>query len=126
MRRWLSYAAAGLPLTLLAALVAAALTGDAARPGIWFAAGLAYLLQLAAFGVLVAVSEQPQAFLAGWAGGILLRFAAVGAVAFWLGRDPVLPQAATLLSLVAFMMLLLLLEPVFLHRPLRWKASGRS
>jgi len=115
VRRWLSYAAAGLLLTLAAALVTAALVRDEGRAGVWFAAGLAYLLQLAAFGVLLAVRDDPQHFLVGWAGGILLRFGALGAVAFWLGRRPVLPRAETLLSLVGFMMLLLLLEPVFLN-----------
>lgn len=118
MRQWLSYAAAGLGLILPVALVAAALVADPARPALWCAAALAYVLQLAAFALLLKVREDPQLFLAGWAGGILLRFAAVGAVAFWLARSAAFPPAATLLSLVGFMMLLLLLEPVFL-RPRR-------
>jgi len=115
VRQWLSYAAAGLGLTLLVALVATALVADLARPGLWFAAGLAYVLQLAAFALLLRVRDHPQLFLAGWAGGILLRFAAVGAAAFWLARTAAYPPAGTLLGLVGFMMLLVFLEPVFLR-----------
>lgn len=115
MRRWLSYAAVGLGLTLLAALVATALVAGGSERAVWLAAALAYGLQLVAFGMLLAVRDRPQLFLAAWAGGILLRFGAVGVVAFWLARRPVLPPAELLLSLVVFMMLLLLLEPVFLH-----------
>ncbi|NJD10840.1 MAG: hypothetical protein FIB01_10570 [Gemmatimonadetes bacterium] len=115
MRQGLSYAAAGLGLVLVAALAAVVLAGGGAARAVGLAALLAYGLQLVAFGVLLAVRADPQLFLAGWGGGILLRFGAVGAVAYWLSRDPELPRAVTLLSLVAFMMLLLLLEPVFLH-----------
>ena len=116
MKDWFSYAAAGLLLTLLAALVAAALVGADAHSGVWFAAALAYVLQLVAFGVMVALRSNAQLFLIGWAAGIFLRFAAVGAVAFWLTRTRALPLEATLVSLVAFVVLLLLLEPVFLRR----------
>lgn len=115
MRSWLSYAAAGMLLTLLAAVIAGWVSGPAGRSGVWFAAGLAYVMQLVAFGVLRAARDAPQLFMGAWAGGILLRFGAVGAVAFWLRRDPVLPLAATLVSLVVFVVLLLLLEPVFLR-----------
>ena len=112
-------------MTLLAALVATALVGVGSRPAVWLAASLAYVLQLIAFGVLLAVRDDPQLFLAGWAGGILLRFGAVGAAAFWVAGRPELPRAETLLSLVAFMMLLLFLEPVFLH-PRRSGGSART
>lgn len=116
MKDWLSYAVAGLLLTLLAALVAAALVGAEGRAGVWFAAALSWVLQLAAFAALVSLRRNPQLFMIGWAAGIVLRFGAVGVVAFWLSRTRVLPLDVTLLSLVAFVVLLLLLEPVFLRR----------
>lgn len=116
MKSWFSYAAAGLLLTLLAALVAAALVRPEARAAVWFAAGLSYVLQLAAFGAMVALRSNPQLFMVGWAAGIVLRFGAVGVVAFWLSRSAALPRDVTLISLVAFVVLLLFLEPVFLRR----------
>jgi len=116
VKRWAGYAAAGLLLILVAALVAGQLVGPSGREGVWFAAVLSYLVQLVAFAMLLAVREQPQLFMAGWVGGIGLRFAVVGLVAFWLTRSRALPLEATLLSLVAFVVLLLFLEPVFLRR----------
>lgn len=116
MKSWFSYAVAGLLLTLLAALVAAALVGADARAGVWFAAGLSYVLQLAAFGAMVALRANAQLFMIGWAAGIILRFGAVGVVAYWLTRTNALPREATLISFVTFVVLLLFLEPLFLRR----------
>ena len=56
---------------------------------------------------------------AGRAGGLALRFGAVGGVAWWLSRSAALPREAALLSLVGFAFLLLLLEPLFLRWDLR-------
>ena len=119
MKAWLAYAATGLVVTLAGVLVALLLVDAAAAPAVWFAAGLAYALQLASFAVLVAVRGRNELFLAGWAAGLVARFAAVGGVAFWLSRDEVFPREAALLSLVAFVFLLLLLEPLFLRRGLQ-------
>ena len=47
---------------------------------------------------------------------VVLRFGAVGAVAFWLSRSPVLPRDVTLVSLVGFVVVLLFLEPLFLKQ----------
>ncbi|MEX0907045.1 MAG: hypothetical protein WD054_01850 [Gemmatimonadota bacterium] len=91
----------------------------ASAPAIWFAAALAYVLQLAAFAALVAVRSRNEMFLAAWLAGLVLRFAAIGVVAFWLSRYPVFPQEPVLIGLVAFLFVLLLLEPLFLRRGLQ-------
>lgn len=119
MKAWLSYAAAGLGVTLAGVLVALLIVDAEAAGAVWFAAGVAYTLQLASFAALVAVRGRSELFLAGWAVGLVARFAAVGVVAFWLSRDEVCPRQAALLSLVAFVFVLLLLEPLFLRRGLQ-------
>jgi hypothetical protein len=112
------YAAAGLVLTLVAAGVATLVVPAAGTGAIWFAAGLAYTLQLVAFAALVAVRDRHHLFLLGWMAGMVLRFLAVGVVAYWLTHDPVFPRGTALISLVGFVFLLLLLEPLFLRRHL--------
>jgi hypothetical protein len=77
------------------------------------------LVQLLAFGLLLMLRGQPQLFMAAWLSGMVLRFGVLGAGAFWLTREPVLPRGTALLSYVAFVFLLLLLEPLFLRRDLR-------
>lgn len=119
MKAWLAYALAGGALVLVGALVATLVVSPGARGAVWFAAGVAWVLQLVAFAGLVAVRGRSEMFLVGWLGGLVMRFLAVGLVAFWLSRDPVFPLEPALLSLVAFVFLLLLLEPLFLRRGLQ-------
>lgn len=119
MRAWLTYAGASLIVTLVGAGVATLIASGSAVGALWFAATLAWVLQLVAFAVLVAVRERNELFLLGWLGGLVLRFGAVGVVAFWLSRNEVFPAAPTLLSLVAFVFVLLLMEPLFLRRGLQ-------
>ncbi|CAN5811879.1 hypothetical protein BH23GEM9_BH23GEM9_14840 [soil metagenome] len=119
MKAWLSYAAVGLAVVLVGSGLAAALLDPAAARAVWFSGAVAYAVQLAAFAGLVLVRERNELFLLGWLLGLALRFITVGLVAFWLSRDPVLPLRPALLSLVAFVMVLLLLEPIFLRRDLR-------
>lgn len=119
MKAWLAYAMVGGVVTLAGALLGSVLVADAAVRAVWFAAALAYPLQLLAFAVLVAVRERQNLFLLGWLGGLVLRFLTVGVVAFWLSRTPVFPIEPALLSLVAFVFVLLLLEPLFLRRGLQ-------
>ena len=114
-RSWLAYAAAALALLSIAAGVATLLVSGAAVKAVWVSAALAYVLQLIAFAGLVAVRESPQLFMAGYLAGMALRFGALGGVAWWLSRSAALPREAALLSLAAFVFLLLLLEPVFLR-----------
>lgn len=105
-------------MMVVAAGVATLLVPAAAAAAIRFSAALAYALQVVAFGLLVAVRERQHLFLLGWLAGLVLRFGAVGVVAYWLTHDPVYPRGAALLSLVGFVFLLLLLEPLFLRRHL--------
>lgn len=117
MRAWGAYALTALGVTAPAAALTAWLV-DAPSEAVWVGAGVALLVQLAAFGALVALRDRGTLFLVGWLGGMLLRFGAVGVMAVWLSRTDALPQAAALVSLVGFVFLLLLLEPVFLRRKL--------
>jgi hypothetical protein len=119
LKAWVAYAGAGLAAVVLITIVAAALVEPAVRPAIMIAGGIAYALQLVAFGLLLALRDKPQLFLAGWLGGMLLRFGTLGACVFWASRTTVLPRAPLVFSLVGFVFLLLLLEPVFLRWDLR-------
>ena len=119
MKAWLTYAAVGCAVTVVGAAVGSLLVPSGAVAAIWFAAGLAYALQLVAFGALVVVRGRNELFLIGWLAGLVLRFAAVGVVAFWLSRTPVFPRTAALVSLVSFVFVLLMLEPLFLRRGLQ-------
>ena len=119
LKAWLAYAVAALVVIGVAAGVGTLLVSKAVVPAVWFAAGVAYVLQLIAFAGLVMVRNRAQLFLAGWLIGMALRFGAVGGVAWWLSRSAVLPREAALVSLVGFVFLLLLMEPMFLRWDLR-------
>ena len=116
---WTGYALAALIVTIVLAGSASWLAGSDNVRAVWFAAALAYGLQLAAFALLLALRAQPQLFMAGWLGGMVLRFGVLGVCAYWLGRTAVLPRGTTLISFVGFVFVLLLLEPVFLRWDLR-------
>jgi hypothetical protein len=119
IKAWLAYAAAGLLATALVAFVVIALSPAQYTRAIVTAAVVAYALQLAAFAALLAVREKNHLFLAGWLGGMLLRFGVVGAMLYWSTRSATLPVMPLVLSLVGFVFMLLLLEPVFLRWDLR-------
>ncbi len=116
---WLAYALTGLVATIVAAALASALVAADAVRAVWVAAAIAYGLQLIAFALLLALRARAEGFLAAWLGGMVLRFGALGLCAYWLSSSSTLPRAATLLSLVGFVFMLLLLEPVFLRWDLR-------
>jgi hypothetical protein len=119
LKAWLAYAAVSLVITVIGVLVGTAVQGPEAASAVRFAGILAYVIQLAAFAGLVLVRDRSDLFLVGWGAGLLLRLAAVGLVAAWLSRDPVLPIRPALLSLVAFVFVLLLIEPLFLRQGLQ-------
>jgi hypothetical protein len=116
---WLMYAGAALLVTLAGTALALLIAGPEAAGAVRFAAALAYVVQLAAFAALVAVRGRNDLFLLGWVSGLILRFLTVGVAAVWLSRDPVVPARPALMSLVAFLFVLLLLEPLFLRRDLQ-------
>jgi len=114
-RAWAAYAATGLVLSAVCGGLVSLLLAGAAERAMWLSAVIAYGLQLIAFAGILYGRRDPNLFLASWLSGMVLRFGAVGVVAWWLARSEVLPMEAALLSLVGFVFLLLLLEPVFLR-----------
>lgn len=119
MRAWTAYALTAAVVTAVAAVLISLVGGGGIRSAVWLSAGFAFALQTIAFTLLLLVRDRTDLFMAGWLGGLVLRFAAVGGLAFYASRFTSLPLAALLLSLVAFVFLLLLLEPVFLRWDLR-------
>jgi hypothetical protein len=119
LRAWLAYALTAAVVVVVAALAISLLGGPSINRAVWLAAAFAYGLQAIAFAMLLLVRDRTELFMAGWLGGMMLRFAAVGGLAFYASRFTTLPLAALLLSLVGFVFLLLLLEPVFLRWDLR-------
>jgi len=119
LKVWVAYAGLGLCVTVVVAGILTVVMAAPLERAVWVAAGLAYGLQLLAFAGLLWARRDASSFLVGWLGGIALRFAAVGALAFWVTRTHVLPPAALLVSFVGFLFLLLLLEPLFLNRGAR-------
>lgn len=119
LKAWLWYAAAAVAVTVLVGLVAVLLADRRADRAIMVGGSLGLAIQLAAFGMLLAVRDQAHLFLVGWLGGMLLRFGVLGVCMYWGSRTEVLPLAPLLLSLVGFVFVLLMLEPVFLRWDLR-------
>ncbi len=114
MKAVLMYAAASAALLGAVGLTVVTLFAGAEPAAVWLAAGIAWVVQVAAFWILVAVGRGP-GFMIGWAGGMALRFAVVGAVAVWLTRTESFDPASALVSLVGFVFVLVLLEPLFLR-----------
>jgi hypothetical protein len=121
LKAWLIYAGVGLVVTAAGVVVGSVVAGPEAAGAVRFAGVLAWLVQLLAFAALTLVRGRSELFLLGWGAGMMLRLAAVGLVALWLTRDPVFPIRPALLSFVAFVFVLLLLEPLFLRRGLQTK-----
>jgi len=119
LRAWTAYSLTAAVVTVVAAVLISLLGGGGITKAVWLSAGFAFALQTVAFAMLLLVRDRTELFMAGWLGGMVLRFAAVGGLAFYASRYTTLPLAALLLSLVAFVFLLLLLEPVFLRWDLR-------
>ena len=116
MKVWIAYAGTALGILIAAALLAVVVVGVESAGAIAAAALLAYGVQLVAFAGLVVAGSRPERFLLAWAGGIGLRFALVGGVAWWVMRTEALPAQPLLLSLVTFAFGLVLLEAVFLRK----------
>ena len=119
MKVWLRYAGAGLLLVGMGVVVGLLLSAPEVHRAIITAAAVEYLVQLVALALLLALRDKSHLFLAGWLVGMVLRFGVLGVAAFAVTRSAVLPRNALLLSLVVFVFLLLLLEPVFLRWDLR-------
>jgi hypothetical protein len=116
---WLPYAVLALLLAVVIGAVTWGIAPLQAARSVWFGTGVAFVAQLIAFALLVYCRRRAHLFMAGWLGGMVLRFAALGAAAVWVTRSGTLAPPATLLSLAGFLFLLLLLEPLFLRKGLR-------
>ena len=114
MKGWLAYAAASALLLLLLVVVVGTLVRAADPAALWVAAAVAYVVQLGAFALLLSLRRHSVGFMAGWAGGMLLRFAVIAGVAVWVTRFSGLDPATALVGLVGFVMVLVLIEPLFL------------
>ncbi len=110
--------ASAVAVALVCAGLALVLGPEALVAVAWMGA-LAWAVQVALFAPVLAARHRRNAFLAAWGGGTLARFAVLGAAAWWLWWSRALPLAPSLLSLVGFLFLLLLLEPVFFRMGLR-------
>ena len=66
MKAWGAYALTALVLTAAAAALTAELVDAASAPAVWLGATIALLVQLAAFGALVALRDRGPLFLLGW------------------------------------------------------------
>lgn len=113
MKRTAAYALTGVVvLGLVVSLLWPWLDGRG-RTGLLVAAGVAWLVQVPAFGLLVRYRGKTRGFLAAWVGGTLSRMVLVGLAAWAVMELPALAPAPTLLGLAGFFFGLLLLEPFF-------------
>jgi hypothetical protein len=115
MRAWLLYGGASAVTLIVLALGVSAVVPGADAGSVWLAAGFAFVVQLAAFAVLVSSRRRPMGFVVGWGGGMGLRFAALAAMAIWVTVSDVHHAESALLGLIAFVMVLVLIEPLFLR-----------
>ena len=112
----LLYAAAAAVVLMALAWVVPMLVGSAEPAGVWLAAAIAWLVQIFAFWSLVAGRKGGgPGFMLAWGTGMVLRFGAVGAAAVWLTRAGTFDAPTALVSLVGFVFVLVLLEPLFLR-----------
>lgn len=111
--RVLAYASAGLVLVSLAVLALWPWMEDSGRRGILAAAAVAWPVQVAAFGVLMANRSELKGFLIAWVAGTVFRMILIGGAAVALTQWTGVAMVPTLLGLAGFFFGLLLLEPVF-------------
>ncbi|MGH7503461.1 MAG: hypothetical protein ACREL7_17180 [Longimicrobiales bacterium] len=116
MRVLLAYAVAGLVMVVVAWVSAGLVFAGEAVQAVRVSAAVAYVVQLIAFGLLLATRDAHRLFVVGMVGGMGLRLCAVAVLGFWVTRTEAYPAAAFLVSLVAFLFLLLLLEPLFMRK----------
>ncbi len=114
MKRWATFAAACLTvIALLAALLGLLFRSPAERRALWITAGVALVVQLAAFAAVRAGSKKKNVMV-GWGAGIGIRFAALIVWGLAGVSQLGLPQAAALLSMASFLFVTTLIEPLFL------------
>lgn len=85
------------------------------RRGLLLAAGIAYPVQVMAFGMLLRARGEPSRFFVWWGVGVAVRIMVVIIVGLVALRVESLGAEALLLSLAGFFFGLLLIEPAFLN-----------
>ena len=116
MKRWLRYMAVSAGVAgLVGALIVLVFGREMVTP-VLVAAGIGLVVQALAAVLLFGntVGADPSRFMVGWAGGALLRMMAVVATGLWLTQEDAVADAPALLSLVTFLFVLTLIEPLFL------------
>jgi hypothetical protein len=106
-------------VVVLAAVLVAGWVAPAAGAGVWLAAGVAYLVQAVAFAVLMLARGSGLGWVGAWGGGTFLRLLAVLGATLWVAGSERASAVPILLSLVGFLFLLLMLEPVFFRPGMR-------
>lgn len=117
MRLWARYALLATAVTGVLLAPVWLFSGDEAKRGLLVAGAIALPLQLAVFAGLLTQESGTPGFLAAWGASTLLRFAVVGAAAFWIAGMEGVDLVVALLALVGLFFVLLMLEPwVLRHR----------
>jgi len=104
---------------VIGGIAGAVLGGEGVGVAVWAAGLLAWVVQLVAFAILLRVFGNPHQFMIGWLLGMVLRMVVVMVAALWVTQTGGLAPAPLLVSLVAFMFVLVLLEPLFLKKGTR-------
>ena len=117
-RGWLRYVVVSAAVVLLLGALIVLIFGREMLNPVALAAGIGLAVQAVA-AVLLFMNGgfgggDPSRFVVGWASGALVRMMAVVATGFWLTRSDVVEEAPALLSLVLFLFVLTLIEPLFL------------
>ena len=114
MRALGRYALTGLLMVAAAAVAILPFLDDDGKRGVLLAAGIAFPVQVTAFGLLLRAQGEPSRFLFWWGVGVAVRVAVVVAVGFTLARMESVGSEALLLSLAGFFFGMLMVEPAFL------------
>ncbi len=108
------YAVAGLLMITVAVSALFPFLDDEGRRGVLLAAGVAYAVQVTAFGLLLRARGEPSRFFTWWGVGVGVRIGVVIIVGLVALRIESLGAESLLLSLAGFFFVLLLIEPAFL------------
>jgi hypothetical protein len=112
VKRYLGFAAASIALIgAMLGVMMVVVQQDETRRAVMISAVIALMVQFVGFAIARALAKEN--VVAGWGLGVLLRFGAV--IAFGFVAPAVgLPLGAALMSLVAFLLVSTLIEPLFL------------
>jgi hypothetical protein len=115
VKAWALYALVTIHLIAITGwLLTLGFSGPRDAAAIWLSAAVAAVVQLAAFAITRAVA--PQHLMAGWGAGSLLRFLTLVVYALVAVKVLGVAPVAALISLVTFLFLSTLIEPLFLRR----------